>query len=365
MNDLVLSRLRIRNLACFAELDLRPGQSTLLLGRNGAGKSTLFDILFWLNTLVNRGYGTEYSGEFIGYQLQNGPAEIQMDVASARHRFEYSLSLKRIAGLSEVSWDRSGPDFLIERETLADGGHVLASFEEGDFQAEGIDGVVKLVQDRSPLQTVQFPEKSAINQFKRWLHGIWLLRLEPREMEGSADEAADALDVSGKNFVAWLLNFRLKRKAMAQVVAAARGSVDGLSSLRFVRAGRDYVLVATLYDRDVDFEALSDGQRCLILLHAVLVLAQKQCSLLLLDEPDAHVTSEEILPLLDAVRANLQPAGIQVVIASHHPQVIDAMAPDSPWELVSTAAGVVAEPFRVDLKKGVSASRHLLLRGRR
>lgn len=65
MVDYVLTRLQVENLACFGQLDLRPGRSTLLLGRNGAGKSTLMDLIFQLGAVVNAGHGVE--GRLAGY----------------------------------------------------------------------------------------------------------------------------------------------------------------------------------------------------------------------------------------------------------------------------------------------------------
>lgn len=364
MQHFVLTRLRIQNLACFGDLELRPGVSTLLLGRNGAGKSTLLDVLFELNSLVNGPHDGDDPG-FPGYQIHDGTAHIELEVCSSRHRFRYALTLRRAAGLTELSLGPTGPAWVIARECLWDGDLVLTSFVEGKFSVAGAESAVDLVQDRSPLQTVKFPEGSAVLTFKQWLFGLWLLRLQPARMKASAGEPDDALDVSGENFVGWLLNFRRQRKAMAAIVKAAAPSVDGLTALEFVRAGREYVLVAKFGAKSVDFDALSDGQRCLIVLHAVVVLVRQECTLLLLDEPDAHITSEEILPVLRALQRGAEDASVQLMVASHHPQVIDRMAPDSPWELVQKDGSVSARPFEVDLDMGVPASRHLLLRGRR
>ena len=185
-------------------------------------------------------------------------------------------------------------------------------------------------------------------------------------MAGEAEEPAEGLLLSGENFVAWLMSFSRQKEPLARVVASIGGSIPGLEQLSLQRAGRKKILVARFVGgAKVDFDQLSAGQRCLVVLHAVLVLAKRHCTLLLLDEPDAHVTPTEILPLFTALRERVEEAGIQVMVASHHPQVIDLMASDSPWELVLRDGQASAEPFQVDRSKGVSASRHLLLRGRR
>lgn len=360
-----VTRIAIDNLACFGALELVPGDSTLLLGANGAGKSTLFDILFHLQALVNQGEAPE--GSFPDFQVSAGNAHVELQVSTRRGEFHYQLELlHHPTGFRELTLGPLGPDWAIAREELRLNGVALASFSNGTFSGVNVDGAIPLAEDRSPLSTVRFPEKSDVAAFKAWAEGIWLLRLEPRRMVASAEEPSDGLAVSGENFVSWLMGFSRKKEQLSRVVASIGSSIKGLRELTLERAGRDRVLVAHFEGgAKVDFDQLSDGQRCLIVLHAVLVLAKRFCTLLLLDEPDAHVTPTEILPLFSALRERVEEAGIQVMVASHHPQVIDLMASDSPWELVLRDGQASAEPFLVDRSKGVSASRHLLLRGRR
>lgn len=365
-----LTRITVENLACFGNLTLSPGANTLLLGANGSGKSTLFDIIFTLRGLLNPGVNP--LATLPEYQLGSGPARIRLEADVVRGHFAYELELAHSPqGFRELSLGPLGPDWAVAREKLVRNGTTLAEYVDGlfrsdDLEGESSSGAIPLVSDRSPLASVRFRKGSDVERFKRWVDGVWLLRLEPRRMEASAAEAVDGLATSGENFASWLLGFSPRKAKLADVVAALGGSISGLTELAFERSGREQVLVARFEGgRKVDFDQLSDGQRCLIVLHAVMVLASKDCSLLLLDEPDSHVTPTEIYPVFQRLRDRARGAGIQVMVASHHPHVIDLMAPDAPWELVQEGGSVRAEPFRVDLDRGVSASRHLLLRGRR
>ena len=352
-----LTRIHIQNLACFGDMELCPGASTLLLGRNGVGKSTLMDVLFALQELVNGGAGLE---TLPGYRLKPGLTSISLDLKSIRRNFRYTLVLQNQG--DESAADGRVEEWRIFSEGLWEGEQKISWFEDGQYVADG--ATMALVQDRSPLSTVRFPPDSPIRLFKEWMGRLWLLRLEPRQMGATIESPDDALDVSGANFAAWFSQFRRRRRALQQIVAAAKTSVAGLTNLEVVRAGRASVLVARFGAQSVDFDNLSDGQRCLIVLHAVLVLALEDCSLLLLDEPDAHITPEQILPLLRMLQSGMEQAHAQLIVASHHPYVIDLMAPDQPWEMRREGDGVIAQPFALDRGSGISASRYLLLRGR-
>jgi hypothetical protein len=293
------------------------------------------------------------------YQRNRGPALIDVDICSNQRKLSYSLILTHPPDLTQGP---TTPHWWIAKECLKEGDHVLCNFENGIFSYD--EKEMALVQERSPLSTVKFPEDSIILKFKAWLSGVWLLRLEPGQMSASTAEAHEALTISGDNFASWLLNFRRRRKMLSEIVESVRGAIDGLSNLSFVRAGREYVLVAQFGSINIDFDALSDGQRCLIVLHAVPIIARNMCTLLLLDEPDAHITSEEILPFLTALRRNTEQFAVQLMVASHHPHVIDLLSPETSWELVQQSDGVTAQLFKIDRASGLSASRFLLLRGR-
>ncbi|HNI60620.1 MAG TPA: AAA family ATPase, partial [Pseudomonadota bacterium] len=77
------------------------------------------------------------------------------------------------------------------------------------------------------------------------------------------------------------------------------------------------------------FDELSDGQRALIALHLLRHVAATPGSVLALDEPDNYVALAEIQPwLLDVERAALKSGGPQVWLISHHPEVINLLAPE-------------------------------------
>ncbi|MCK6505653.1 AAA family ATPase [Myxococcota bacterium] len=353
-----LLQVTVENLGCFGTLRLQPGDSTLLLGANGAGKSTLLDVLFGLRELI--AHGEDDLLGFPTWQLRPEPARVALDLATHQGAMRYELELDAV-----LRPGSAGPAWTVRSESLRLGERAVVDFRQGRFRGEDVGQDIPLSDDRSSLASVRFADDSPVSLFKSWLDRIWLLRLEPRRMEASAEEPDDGLAVSGENFVAWLLSFDRRKERLRRVVASLDGSVPGLEELVLERAGREQVLVARFAGGGpVDFDKLSDGQRCLIVLHAVIALAHRDCRLLLLDEPDAHVTPTEIVPLFSALREQVANRGTQVMVASHHPHVIDLLSTDQPWEFILRDGVASAEPFRVPLAQGVTASRHMVLRGR-
>jgi len=80
----------------------------------------------------------------------------------------------------------------------------------------------------------------------------------------------------------------------------------------------------------VDFDELSDGQRALMVLYALLEGFEAATGCLLLDEPEAHVGLPEVQPWLVALDRRIEDHG-QVFVISHHPEVIDYLAAAEPF----------------------------------
>jgi ATPase subunit of ABC transporter with duplicated ATPase domains len=88
----------------------------------------------------------------------------------------------------------------------------------------------------------------------------------------------------------------------------------------------------------VDFEDLSDGQRVLVVLYTLLVELRRGAGLVLLDEPENYVSLHEIQPWLVALDDELGDSG-QLLLISHHPEVIDYLAAEKPLLFVRDGTG--------------------------
>ena len=88
-------------------------------------------------------------------------------------------------------------------------------------------------------------------------------------------------------------------------------------------------------------DEISDGQRALITLYALIHLTEGQRHTLFLDEPDNYVALPEIQPWLMALADACGEVVSQVVVCSHHPELIDYLGGDSGLLLQREKSGVV------------------------
>jgi ATPase subunit of ABC transporter with duplicated ATPase domains len=78
----------------------------------------------------------------------------------------------------------------------------------------------------------------------------------------------------------------------------------------------------------VAFDELSDGQRVLIALYALLNFVVSGNTCLFLDEPENYIAIPEIQPWLMELRDRIEERGGQVILISHHPEMINYLAPE-------------------------------------
>jgi ATPase subunit of ABC transporter with duplicated ATPase domains len=104
----------------------------------------------------------------------------------------------------------------------------------------------------------------------------------------------------------------------------------------------------------VDFflRELSDGQRCLIALYTILHFVLAKGGTVILDEPDNFLSLREIQPWLLAVDDTIEESRGQVLMISHHPEIINQWAPTGGVQLYRDGIG----PVRVDKFPKDSAS---------
>jgi predicted ATPase len=170
---------------------------------------------------------------------------------------------------------------------------------------------------------------SPIAEFKRWLGASSHLRIDPVSISASARDQGDGLSRDASDFASFCRYILQERPDdMQRANAALREIIPGFQHLRMQSAGRAKVLVATFRysggrPYDLDFDLLSDGQKALIVLYVVLHGPARHQSVLCLDEPDNFVSIREIQPFLTELADVSDETGLQVLLISHSPEVID------------------------------------------
>jgi ABC-type glutathione transport system ATPase component len=75
------------------------------------------------------------------------------------------------------------------------------------------------------------------------------------------------------------------------------------------------------------FSELSEGERALVILYTLLQLVRDPDMTLCLDEPDNFLALAEIQPWLLDLKSAMGANGSQSILISHHPELIDYLAP--------------------------------------
>ena len=328
-----IARLYIHNYRSFVNFELRPGRRSLLLGYNGTGKSSVFDVLQAIHGLVvenddvKAAFPTATVTKFGGSPEQR----FELDIETERGTIHYAL---------RVSHQIEENTAAIASEELSLDSKSLYSFSDGEVQLHSDNdgpakGPFQFSSQRSYIAS--FDPKAPlwpIARFKGFLRHCGIVRLDPGCMSASATSEDTFLMSDGENFASFCRqSLQEVPERMQRAHESLQGIIPGFRHLRMQSAGRAKVLVATFQypggsHYDIDFDALSDGQKTLIVLYVLLFDLASISPALCLDEPDNFVSIREIQPFLTALSDISDETGLQVIIISHSPEVIDYLGPE-------------------------------------
>jgi predicted ATPase len=128
-----------------------------------------------------------------------------------------------------------------------------------------------------------------------------------------------------------------------------RQIIPGLESLDLRAAGGTLRVLALEFSDgsspetffSIGFDELSDGQRVLICLYALLNFVVEGNRCVFMDEPENYIAIPEIQPWLMELRDRIENRGGQVILISHHPEIINYLVPDLGLVFERTGAGPV------------------------
>jgi ABC-type lipoprotein export system ATPase subunit len=330
----MLERLYVDNYRCLVNFECQLAAKQLILGPNGVGKSTLLDVLSLLRDFCVRGLAAEDLFADSTRTRWQSVAEqtFEVDVSGNGGKYTFRLVLDTVGSPARPRVVKEEVDFSgapVFRFTMGEV-HLFNDHHEDKVQ-------YPFDWHRSALATItERRENTKLSWFKHWLGGLLCLSPDPRRMSALAQKetAFPAADLS--NFADWYRHLRLESDDTA-LLADLRKAIQGFENIFLKEAGLgNRVLKVTLLSEEevgtasrddvYEFSELSDGQRVLVGLYTALHFALKADATIAFDEPDNFVALRETLPWLSKVLEQVEDAPAQVLIISHHPELINRMA---------------------------------------
>jgi energy-coupling factor transporter ATP-binding protein EcfA2 len=360
----MLARLYATNYRCLVNFEFKPTAKQLIIGRNGTGKTTVFDVLALLRDLAAGGKPCEdYLGGKTRTRWQDvSEQRFELDVRGNGGEYRYTLIVDaRYVGpvgpvlampvpvrtnipmnLSVPQYSLSnltGPFTCVKQETLEFNGKPLFRFLEGEIalfnDQQQPEPSVKFPfsQGRSGLAEAGGKDTTKLTWFKRWLRGLTQVQINPWAMSARSERESSEPAKDLSNFADWYRHLRLERgDAVFEAMASLREAIPGLEALDAKEAGLDVRVLQARFRSpngegiELPFTDLAEGQRCLIALYVLLYCAVDKERTLLIDEPDNFIALAEIQPWLMKLLDRVDETGGQVILISHHPELLDQLA---------------------------------------
>lgn len=366
----MLSRIYIDNYRAFVKFEHWFESTQLLIGGNGSGKSSLLSVLFAVRQLVARGDSVD-TFNFLTNRTAwlSQPEQIfEFDVTLDDTRYVYRLEIE--------PWGEP-IHARIAKESVTVDGQPLMEFSKGEVHLydDSFEFRVSYPFDslRSALATIsEAPGRKRLYALRLWFGGLLCFQLNPFAMGALAEREDEYPNVNLSNFASWYRHLvQAFPKENQAFIASLVESIPGFRHLSLrLHSERSRGVLAEFESpdgkRSIDFYLgeLSDGQRCLIALYAILHFVVAKGGTVLIDEPDNFIALREIQPWLMAVSDMVESsANSQVVLISHHPELINQWAASCGYQLEREGAGPIhVKRFQMDADATLSPA-ELVARG--
>jgi predicted ATPase len=343
----MLKRLYVDNYRCLVNFHLKFQELTLLVGPNGTGKSSVLDVLSALRQLLGGTGKVNDLGLFPTRSLtrwQNRDLQVFEIVVSLPEEAQTTYRL-------EVEHEKESRRARVSLESLTVEDKPLFEFCRGEvklyrddhsmgsqYAADGSESAMARVAPR--------PGNQRLTRFLDFMRGVSVCALDPKRFQAESLSEETHLQTDGGNLASWYRHqIQERQDLVGEVVEALRKVVDDFQSIRMEKVGSEARAFLIVFQGrggryELRLDELSDGQRALIAIYALVHLAGEQ-DVLFLDEPDNFLALAEIQPWLMVLSDVCGVRPRQAIICSHHPELIDYLGAEAGVLLKRESSGSI------------------------
>ncbi len=331
----MIKRIYIDNYKCLVNFEWKPDDVSLIMGSNGSGKSTLYEALRDIQFFVN---GKSPVGIFAGSTLTRWQKvdvqTFELDIMGNGGMYTYKLEIQHQD--TAVKQRVLKETVLYDGKTLYDSHLADVQLFRDDFSA-GAAFSKDWTQSGLPFLGNR-DDNTRVTWLKEWFQNrLLFVRLTPQIMQPTGSDIDKDLDIYGRNFVGWYRgHIATDMSSTIQLYEALKETMNGFEGLQlepFGEAYRLYIKRSVTVNSDAkptyltfDFSDMSDGERCLVALYALLHVLGRAGTTVCFDEPDNYLALSEVQPWVMELEQAVRDAGSQALIISHHPEIMNLIA---------------------------------------
>ena len=339
----MLQRLYVHNYRCLEnfELNLKDISSALLIGKNGSGKSTILKVLEIFQSI---GRGITRVDQLISLKdFSNKKVDIQFEIEVLLDESVYRYCLVfRLQKISS-SYNNTKEQIRVFKEELfiSDERSYFIDQEEGYVYFKDQEDKIQSAHFLVDNEYVSLPRpRIKANILKSWLEQMILLAPVPSLMKGESKGNTLYPIRNGSNFGTWvsgLLSW-YPPDAPYQIAKNLRELMPDVHDFLNEPIGKNAKSLVVLFKADnttlsVEFEDLSDGEKCFFLCAVVLAATKYYGPLFCFwDEPDNYLSLSEVGHFVTSLRRAFKNSG-QILVTSHNEEAIRKFSDENTFVL--------------------------------
>ena len=331
----MLQRLYVHNYRCLEnfELNLKDMPSALLIGKNGAGKSTIASVLEIFQS-IGRGINSVeqlITAKDVTAARVDLPIRFGIEVLLDEKLYKYVLALEL----------RENPkECRILEEELTVSSSCIYSRKSSKVILYEYECELRVSWKLVALTVIQeSSESDPLRLFKTWLARMIILAPIPSLITGESTGETLEPKRDGSNFAEWVSGLLSRYPAAySQIDKYLREVMPDIQDFLNEQIGRNAKSMIVRFEANnatlsIDFEDLSDGEKCFFLC-AVVLAANKYYGPLFCfwDEPDNYLSLSEVGHFVTTLRRSFKNSG-QILVTSHNEETIRKFSDENTFVL--------------------------------